>query len=245
MVLVHGGGWSFGDHYRFTNMGFKFAREGYVVVLPSYRLYQDAPFPACLEDVKNAVRWIRANADKYHIHPDRIGAYGNSAGGTLALTAALTQRENHFEGDGTHLDQSSALQAVVCFGAVGDMLHPSHGRRAKTAYLNLARGKNRKLPEERARSIMRQASPSTYVSADVPPLLLVHGPADDVVVIDSTDKFVEDMKSAGAPIEYLRFKDGHHGVMGQKGRTTTPAMYSFFKKHLSGSAKEHGEGKSR
>jgi len=129
--------------------------------------------------------------------------------------------------------------------AVGDMLHPSHGRRAKTAHLDLARGRSRDLPEARARSVMMQASPSSYITPYTPPLLLVHGAADDVVVIHSTDEFVRSMIAVGVDITNLRFDDGHHGVMGQKGRTTSPAMHAFFQKRLSGSSDQPGEKGSR
>ncbi len=231
VVLIHGGGWATGDQYKFTKMGYMFAEEGYVVMLPTYRLYKDAPFPACLEDVKNSIRWLRANAEKYSIDPKRIGSYGNSTGATLALTVALTEKEN-LEGDGSHRDQSSALQAVVGSGAVGDMLHAAHGNRAKSAYLNMARGLDRNLSESKAKKVMKAASPSSYISKKVPPLLLIHGSGDDVVVIDSTDEFVEAMKKAGADLTYLRYEAAGHGVMGQKGKETTPAMLKFFKKHL-------------
>jgi acetyl esterase/lipase len=90
IVLVHGGGWTGGDYYRFSKMGFMFAQRGYVVMLPTYRMIKDSPFPACLHDVKNSIRWLLTNAEKYNVDPNRIGAYGNSAGGTLALTVALT-----------------------------------------------------------------------------------------------------------------------------------------------------------
>ena len=234
IVLVHGGGWATGDHYRFSHMGFKLAQQGYVVITPTYRLYHDAPFPACLYDVKNAIRWVRANAKKYGIHPDRIGAYGNSAGGTLVLTAAITNGRKDLEGDGSYQEFSSDLQCIVASGAVGDMLHPTHGQRARFAYRNLARGKNRNMPEKEMQSVMRAASPASYINPDSPPLLLVHGAEDPVVKIASTDEFVKKMKAAGVDINYLRFADGHHGVMGQKGKVTTPAMNEFFKKHLSG-----------
>lgn len=112
------------------------------------------------------------------------------------------------------------------------MRHPKHGKRAVTAYWKLARGRNRKLTEAKTREELRQASPSSYVSKEAPPILLVHGAKDDVVVIDSTDEFVKNMKAAGADIGYLRYDDGTHGVMGQKGRETTPAMNAFFKEHL-------------
>lgn len=232
VVLIHGGGWSMGDQYKFTKMGYSFAEEGYVVMLPTYRLYRDAPFPACLEDVKNSIRWLRANAKKYNIDPDNIGAYGNSAGGTLALTAAITNGMKKFEGDGSHKDQSSDLQAIVGSGIVGDMLHPSHGKRANFAYSNLAKGTDRDLSESKIKKTLKAASPTSYISKDVPPLLIIHGTKDDVVVIDSTDEFSEAMKKAGADITYLRYEGAGHGVMGQKGKETTPAMMKFFKKHL-------------
>ncbi|MCH9656543.1 MAG: alpha/beta hydrolase [Planctomycetes bacterium] len=231
IVLVHGGGWTGGDHYRFSKMGFQLAQAGYVVITPTYRMLQDKPFPACLHDVKNSIRWLRAHAKKYNVDPDKIGAYGNSAGGTLVLTAALTKKQD-FEGKGSHQNVSSELQAVVCSGAVGNMLHPNHSKRAAFVYRKLAIGKNRKLPDNEIKKIMRQASPSSYVRKDVCPIILVHGAKDKVVFIDSTDEFFKAMQKVGADINYLRFEDGSHGVMGQKGAKTMPAMLQFFEKHL-------------
>ena len=230
--LIHGGGWAMGDQYKFTKMGFSFAEAGYVVVLPTYRLYRDAPFPACLEDVKNAIRWTRANAGKYHLDPDRIGAYGNSAGGTLALTAALTKGMPEFEGDGSFDGHSSDLQAIVASGAVGDMLDENHVRRAVFAYRNLATGGDRKVPDSKVKEVLRRASPSTYVRKDAPPILLIHGAKDEVVTIQSTDAFVESMKKVKAGITYLRYEDAGHTVMGHKSKQTRPAMMAFFKEHL-------------
>ena len=232
VLLVHGGGWAGGDQYRFTKMGFMFAEEGYVVILPTHRMYQDAPFPACLEDLKNAIRWTRANAGTYNVDPDRIGAYGNSAGGTQVLTAALTNGLEEFEGDGPHQEFSSDLQAVAGSGVVGDMRHSSHSKRAVFAYRNLATGGDRKVTDSKVSEVLRSASPTTYIKEDVPPALIVHGVKDEVVIIDSTDEFVEKMKQAGADITYLRYEDGGHAVMGQKARETTPAMLEFFARHL-------------
>lgn len=232
IMLIHGGGWTAGDHYRFSYLGFRLARKGYVTILPTYRMIQDAPFPACLHDVKNAIRWVRAHAKTYNIDPDRIGAYGNSAGGTLVLTAAITNKEDGFEGNGPYQEFSSSLQAIVCSGAVGDMRHKNHSKRAATVYRALATGRKRKLPEEEIDKIMAQASPVSYVRKDVPPMILIHGAKDTVVFIDSTDVFVKAMQDAGADITYMRYEDGTHGVMGQKGNETTPAMLKLFEKHL-------------
>ncbi len=239
IVLVHGGGWSGGDQYRFSNMGFELAKKGYVVILPTYRMIQDGPFPACLNDVKNAIRWARAHAKEYNIDPSRIGAYGNSAGGTLVLTAALTTKESGIPEEGSFLQYSSSLQSVVCSGAVGNMLHPNHSQRAKAVYRNLAGARNRDLSLEQIETVMQTASPSSYVRKEVPPILLVHGGKDDVVFIDSTDEFFKSMKSAGANIQYLRFQDAGHAVMGQMKRKTTPAMHLFFQKHLKQSESQY------
>ena len=221
-----------GDQNRFTKLGYDFAKEGYVAILPTYRLYRDGPFPACLEDVKNAIRWTRAHAEKYNLDPGRIGAYGNSAGGTLALTAALTHCVQDLEGAGSFREFSSELQAVVASGVVGDMQDESHSKRAVFAYRNLATGGDPSVSDSKMKDMLRKASPSSYVRKDAPPILLVHGVKDEVVVIDSTDAFVQSMKKAKADITYLRFDDAGHSVMGQKGRQTKPAMMDFFKTHL-------------
>lgn len=238
IMLVHGGGWSMGDHYRFSKMGFSFAQKGYVVIMPTYRMIKDAPFPACIHDVNNAIRWVRAHAKKYNIDPERIGAYGNSAGGTLSLTAAITKKNDNLEGDGSYQEYSSDLQAVVCSGAVGDMSHPNHSKLAARVYRNLAGGLIRGTPESQIKSVMHQASPSSYIRKDTPPILLVHGAKDSIVFIDSTDAFARKMKEVGADLTYLRFEDAGHAVMGQKGEKTMPAMYAFFEKHLQHQHKE-------
>lgn len=232
IVVVHGGGWGSNDHYRFSSLAFFLAQHGYVVVAPTHRMIQDAPFPACLEDINNSIRWLRANAKRYNVDPKRIGAYGNSSGGQLAVMAALTGQKKLFEGDGPYLEFSSEIQAAVGSGTVGDMQHAEHSVRAAQVYRNLAGARGGKLSEEQISAVLKQASPATYVSKEAPPVMLVHGVRDDIVFVQSTDDFVEVMKAAGAPISYLRYEDGGHAVMFQKQSETIPAMLEFFAKHL-------------
>jgi acetyl esterase/lipase len=232
IVVVHGGGWAGNDHYRFSSLAFFLAQNGYVVITPTHRMIIDGPFPACLEDIKNAVRWLRAHADTYNVDPDHIGAYGNSSGGQLALMTALTSNEKSFEGDGTHRNESSAIQAVVCTGTVGDMLHDDHSELAKRVYLNLCGAREGKASEREIQSVMKEASPVTYVDADAPPVMMIHGARDTTVHIASTDLFIDQMKHAGADITYLRYDDGGHGVLIQKQQEVLPAMLKFYKKHL-------------
>ena len=111
IVFLHGGGWSGGT--RTTGPDFKrfFARDGFAMVSIEYRLTPAITFPSNAEDVKTAIRWLRASAGRYHLDPNRIGLWGTSAGGTLASVAALSPA-GMFEGDGNR-DQSSAVQCVL------------------------------------------------------------------------------------------------------------------------------------
>lgn len=92
ILIIHGGGWSAGsknDHV-YRSLMVDYAMKGYVVCNMNYRLVQEAPMPACIEDVKAAVNWMKTNAERLGIDPNRIGTYGHSAGGHLSLMAGLT-----------------------------------------------------------------------------------------------------------------------------------------------------------
>src|SRR5262249_17815267 len=115
VVCIHGGGWYQGPRQDMDFMTEVLARRGYVAATVSYRLVPNARFPAQIEDCKAAVRWLRANAAKYHINPDRIGAIGPSAGGHLACLLGVTDKKDNLEGSGGNPDKSSRVQAVVSF----------------------------------------------------------------------------------------------------------------------------------
>src|SRR5262245_35641641 len=98
LVIIHGGGWIEGDKSSFTSLKnwapgniIDFAKLGFVAATINYRLSGEAPFSAALEDCQSAVRWLRAHAQDYHIDVNRIGAYGNSAGGHLALLLGMVE----------------------------------------------------------------------------------------------------------------------------------------------------------
>ncbi|SVC49737.1 uncharacterized protein METZ01_LOCUS302591, partial [marine metagenome] len=114
IVFVHGGGWRSGDKRTgyFMRGAIEYAQKGYVCITVNYRLINEAPMPASIEDVKCAVRWLRANAKKYNVDPKKIGAYGNSAGAHLVCMLGLVKPKAKLEGDGPYQDQSSLVQAV-------------------------------------------------------------------------------------------------------------------------------------
>ncbi len=115
VVFLHGEGWRAGNRQQMNHFIEGMARLGYVSITVEYRLVPTARFPAQVEDCKAAVRWLRANAKKYRVHPDHIGVVGFSAGGYLASMLGVTAKEDGFEGVGGNPEQSSRVQAVVSF----------------------------------------------------------------------------------------------------------------------------------
>ncbi|MGH7138992.1 MAG: alpha/beta hydrolase fold domain-containing protein, partial [Pirellulales bacterium] len=120
IAVIHGGGWIEGDKSSFSRVADRppgnvidFARLGFVAITINYRLSIEAPFPAALHDCKCAVRWLRANAEKYNVDREAIGVWGNSAGGHLALLLGMVTKEDGLEGDGPYSNESSSVQAVV------------------------------------------------------------------------------------------------------------------------------------
>ena len=233
IVFVHGGGWRSGDKRAgyFMRGAIEYARKGYVCITVNYRLIAEAPMPASIEDVKCAVRWLRANAKKYNVDPGRIGAYGNSAGAHLVCMLGLVKPEAKLEGDGPYQDQSSLVQAVCASATPTNFLLFDNRRKSqRTQPGELFAG-----PAETLEDRGRRASPSTYVAADAPPFLLVHGTADTTVNIKHGDTFHAALKKAGAKhLEYIRVEGAGHGVFHQFSKKTYPAMEKFFETHLSG-----------
>ncbi len=210
IVVVHGGGWVQGDKRTeaFVEQTLDYAARGYVAVNVNYRL--DRAIRPCVEDVKCAVRWLRAHATEYDVDPDRIGAYGNSAGAHLVAMLGLSHREKRLDA-GPWQEYSSAVQAVA-------------GSATPTR------------PRIRGGSDADRAlvAPMTYVSADAPPFLLFHEASDNVVNVSDSDDFVRALKEAGATdITYKRYTDGTgHGVFRANLEETEPEMERFFARTL-------------
>jgi pectinesterase len=119
VVVIHGGCWQEmgGNRKTCLPIAFRLAGQGFVVATVSYRRASDAPFPAQIHDVKCAVRWLRSQAGKYAIDPDRIAAVGYSSGGHLASLLGTTADDPALEGNLGSAGQSNRVQAVVnCYG---------------------------------------------------------------------------------------------------------------------------------
>lgn len=239
LVFIHGGGWRNGDKRAagFLNPTLSYAAKGYVCITVNYRLLNNGSagiddgstgIDNCVEDVKNAVRWLRANADKYNVDPDRIGATGNSAGAHLSAMLGLCPQDAGLEGDGPYQDFSSAVQAVVASATPTSFLIPM-SERAKERFEREARD-----PDVARNALRKKISPVTYVSAEVPPMLLFHEESDRTVGVYQPDTFVQALRKAGAnDVNYVLFGDGTgHGTFRANIGVTEAMREAFFARTL-------------
>lgn len=228
VVCVHGGGWVGGDRTQMAATITVLARCGYVAVSPDYRVAPGDRFPAALEDCKAAVRWLRANAAKYRIKPDRIGAVGFSAGAHLACLLGVTRKEDGLEGTGGNAGESSSVQAVVSFFGPTDLTSRFWSPVVETKNLvPLLGGTLEEKP-----GAYRQASPVTYVRVSAPPFLCIHGTADQTVPVRQSQAFVERLQEAGASARVLLVPDVGHGWSGDKLLQSLDQMLIFFNEKL-------------
>jgi acetyl esterase/lipase len=228
VVCIHGGGFRAGTRQSYDGLIKKLARNGYVAITIEYRLAPKYPFPAAVYDVKAAVRWLRANAAKYHVDPDRIGVTGGSAGGHLAQFLGVTAGLKRFEGDGGNPEQSSRVACVVNFYGPSDFTK-SYGKSVDAAeVLPLFLGGN--LEQARRRHI--ESSPLYWVTPDAAPTLCVHGTKDQYVAFEQAGWIVDRLKASGVEAELLPMAGSMHGFKGEVEEKAEAAMIAFFDKHL-------------
>jgi acetyl esterase/lipase len=223
VVYFHGGGWMGGHrraaaHERLVPV----AREGIAVASASYRFSDAATHPAQVHDAKAAVRWLRANGAEHGLRTDRIGAWGASAGGYLALMLGLTAGDPVLEGGvGRHGDRDSSVQAVCAWFPVGDFV--AMERHVPDPDVPLPPFITGPLPRPSMQARLlglqdveddvpaaRAASAVAHARADAPPVLLMHGDRDGLVP-DAQSRLVHDaLREAGADARLLLLHGANH-----------------------------------
>jgi acetyl esterase/lipase len=214
VCYIHGGAWQAGDKSAGLPMVAGLAASGdYAGVSVGYRLSGEATWPAQVHDVKAAIRWVRANAAKYHFDPDKIAVAGGSAGGHLVALLGTSGGVDSLEGDlGPYRGTSSRVTCVVDqFGpsellAMGDYPSQLKHNAPDSPESKLVGG-----PVQERKETARAASPITYVSKDDPPFLIIHGDADQVVPYNQSERLHAALKTAGVESTLITVKGGGHG----------------------------------
>jgi acetyl esterase/lipase len=230
VVCIHGGGWYQGQRQDMEFMTELLARRGYVAATVSYRLVPSARFPAPIEDCKAAVRWLRANAAKYNLNPDRIGAIGPSAGGHLACLLGVTDKEDSLEGNGGNPDHSSRVQAVVSFFGRTNFMERTWDKKLEDEiFVPLIGARFDEKPE-----LYKRISPIAYVSNSSPPFLFVHGAEDKLVPPQDSTDMAEKLRDAGMSAMAVIVEGVGHGSAdwGDKWAKHVEQAVDFFDKHL-------------
>ena len=202
IVFVQGSSWTHPDMHGELPQLARFAREGYVVASVEHRSSSEAAFPACLVDVKSAIRFLRAHAAEYGIDPTRVAIWGTSSGGNLALLTAATRGQDEFE-QGEYLDESSSVQAVVDFFGPSDPCEMM--RLSGIAFEDLERDEYRIIGdliggvEGDARGRMARLAPGGYLEEGMllPPHLIMHGDCDTVVPFSQSLNYYRLLRERG------------------------------------------------
>ena len=216
IIWVHGGGWKGGSKGGISRPVGVLSR-GYALVSVEYRLSGEAIWPAQIEDCKAAVRWTRANAKTYGLDPDRIGAWGSSAGGHLVAMMGVAGDVEKFDTHKKYADASAHVQAVCDWFGPTDFTqmdaHRPQGARLvhddpDSPESRLVGGPIQKEPYF---SICADANPITYVTQDDPPILIMHGDRDMSVPVHQSKLFYQALKKAGVDATLYIVKGGGHG----------------------------------
>lgn len=235
LIFMPGSGWGYKpvDRRQYWSALIKAAERGYVAVAVDYRLTSVKEndktkylFPAQVYDVKCAVRWLRANAKKYKIDPNRIGAVGWASGGHLALMLGLTDPSHGLEGECGNSIFSSGVQAVVNLGGLTELISSYHESvfPSPIILVEFLGGTPEEVPDQ-----YKIASPLTYVSKDDPPVLTIHGDRNISIPPKQAELLDAKMKEAGAS-HMLIIKKG----VGHENFWYDNAVWDFFDKHLKG-----------
>ncbi len=199
-LLVHGGGWTQGDKINnFRTLLPALGEAGFVWFSIDYRLAPRHPWPACIEDVESAIRWVKAHAAEFQADPARIALVGESAGGHLVSLAAV------------RATAETRVAAVVPFYAPHDLELQAAANRRTPAWATALFGLT--TLDEAGLKRLREASPIGQVAPGLPPFLLVHGTADEKVSLEQSRNFQEKLHAQGNPCDLLLVEGAGHGLV--------------------------------
>lgn len=244
ILYINGGGFINANKDGYMQQWLDLAEHGYVVASMTYRVAPTSTFPAPLEDVKSAVRFLRANAEKFHIDAEHIGVFGGSAGGYLAAMAGTTNGVKGFD-KGENLSYSSDVQAVVDVYGVSDVtkigadysaaVQKAHESAAATEALwvngsSVFGGKDGGIMANPQGA--KAANPLTYISKKTAPFLLMHGDADVLVSPSQTELLRAELAKHNIEATRYLVKGAAHGGPYWVQPEIMDIVIAFYDKHL-------------
>jgi acetyl esterase/lipase len=228
LVFIHGGGWRSGQRSDYLVYLIAFAKKGYITATVSYRLLEIAPYPACVEDISDAVQWFYNNGEKFGYDPGRIALIGGSAGAHLALLAAYGWKNNDNRNDTSIINEATHhIKAVVdIYGPVD--LTTDYARNHSLVTSFIARSFV-EVPE-----LYTEASPAHYLNKNNPPTLILHGTSDQLVPVSQSDNLKTKLDSLGVPCFYYRLPLWPHtmDIVKRVNDFSQMKMNEFFEKYL-------------
>lgn len=233
VVWIHGGAWRAGDKKGgLRNVADLVAGGEYAAASVGYRLTGESIWPTQIHDCKAAIRWIRANAQKHNIDPQRIGVWGSSAGGHLVAMLGTSGGVAELQGDlGPHTETDGNVQCVVDYYGPSDLLrmgqYPSSmDHDSPNSPESILVGG----PVQETKDTARAASPISYVTQNDPPFLIVHGDKDMTVPHNQSQRLHAALRTVGVDTTFITVTGGGHG--GFKSRELLRRVGLFFDKHL-------------
>lgn len=210
VLWVCGGGWKWVNEEAYLPNLMPLAEAGYVLASVEYQCSNTAQWPVPLIQLKEAIRFLRKNADRYSIDSNRIGIMGESSGGHLASLVGTTCGLKEFE-KGENLDESSDVQAVCSWYTPTGLERFEHDPQLGDLIMRFLNGDITK---------SKEADPRTYITEKCPPFLLFHGTKDTLVPIQCSEDLYSALDAKNVPVDYYRINGSDH------------ADYPFFQKGI-------------
>jgi serine/threonine protein kinase/dienelactone hydrolase len=239
IICFHGGGWMKGEKETNTDLLIELASHGYVAVAVSHRFAPKHKFPAQIHDAKRAVRWLRQNAGRFEIDPDRFAAMGYSSGGNLACLLGSSSAKDGLdgvEGDIKETDPSSRVQAVICCYGLTDLTaaYESCGKLKFGVATRLALSKYLGgVPTDLGvGALYDKASPISYVGEHTCPICLIHGKADEFVPWEQSKSYEHKLTQKGCVVKLLLLDGVGHNFDLEKEKEAFAFALEFLNKHL-------------
>ena len=229
VIMIHGGGWSSGSRENFTAP--ELVEDGFAVATIDYRLAPEFKFPAYIQDVKAAIRFLRSHAAQYQLNPDKVGLWGSSAGAHLAVLAGLSDKPGPWD-VGENLEVPSSVQAVV------DWFGPTSFQGLENASESAKNTVKQAFGDDSL--LWRQASPLFLVHRGAPPFLIMHGLQDKLVPFSQSEQLYGSLRAAEVSAKLVPVQHAGHDFRNVEG-TAEPSqpklrqqVFDFFRRTLKG-----------